>query len=87
MWGWCLQAMGANFYRRLTAAAADNSSCNRLVNGQSVVGMLLAGPGVFATLTFAPVAIAVFYSGRSRLPVGVLFCAGFASAPRHLQVW
>ena len=31
------------------------------MNEQSVVGMLLAGPGVLATLTFAPVAITVFY--------------------------
>lgn len=78
--GLILQAMGADFYPRLTAAAADNSQCNRLVNEQSVVGMLLAGPGVLATLTFAPVAIAVFYSGRFQAAVGVLrwICLGTA---------
>jgi O-antigen/teichoic acid export membrane protein len=78
--GLILQAMGADFYPRLTAAAADNSECNRLVNEQSVVGMLLAGPGVLATLTFAPAAITVFYSGRFQAAVGVLrwICLGTA---------
>jgi hypothetical protein len=31
--------------------------CNRLVNEQAEVGLLLAGPGVIATLTFAPLVI------------------------------
>lgn len=57
-----LQAMGADFYPRLTAIAHDHAACNRLVNEQTQVGLLLAGPGVIATLTFAPVAMWLFYS-------------------------
>src|SRR5208337_3484581 len=53
--GFILQAMAADFYPRLTASAHDNAACNRLVNEQTRVGLLLAGPGVVATLTFAPV--------------------------------
>jgi antigen flippase len=62
--GFILQAMGSDFYPRLTAVSANNEECNRLVNEQALIGLLLAGPGVIATLTFAPVVIAVFYSAK-----------------------
>jgi enterobacterial common antigen flippase len=76
--GFVLQAMGADFYPRLTASAQDNTACNRLVNEQAQVGLLLAGPGVIATLTFAPVVIALFYSAKFAAAVGVLrwICLG-----------
>lgn len=70
--GIILQAMGADFYPRLSAVARDNAQCNRLVNEQALVGLLLAGPGVIATLTFAPLVIALFYSSKFGLAVGVL---------------
>jgi PST family polysaccharide transporter len=70
-WNWggqyvgiILQAMGADFYPRLTAVASDHAECNRLVNEQSEVGLLMAGPGILATLTLAPLVIIVFYSGK-----------------------
>ncbi len=59
-----LQAMGADFYPRLTAAANNNDECNRLVNEQTEIGILLAGPGVLATLTFAPLVLNIFYSAK-----------------------
>lgn len=59
-----LQAMGTDFYPRLTAAANDNGECNRLVNEQAEVGLLLAGPGLLATLTFAPLVILLQYSAK-----------------------
>ncbi len=76
--GFILQAMGADFYPRLSAVANDNADCNRLVNEQALIGLLLAGPGVIATLTFAPLVIAVFYSARFGAAVGVLrwICLG-----------
>jgi PST family polysaccharide transporter len=76
--GFILQAMAADFYPRLTASAEDNATCNRLVNEQALVGLLLAGPGVIATLTFAPVVIALFYSAKFGAAVGVLrwICLG-----------
>ena len=58
--------MGADFYPRLTAVADDHKECNRLVNEQAEVGLLLAGPGVIATLTFAPLVIWLFYSSAFR---------------------
>ena len=62
--GFILQAMGADFYPRLTASSGDNVACNRMVNEQARVGLLLAGPGAVATLTFAPLVIAIFYTAR-----------------------
>jgi PST family polysaccharide transporter len=59
--GFILQAMGTDFYPRLTAVAHNNVECNRLVNEQAQISLLLAGPGVIATLTFAPLVIAIFY--------------------------
>jgi PST family polysaccharide transporter len=76
--GFILQAMGADFYPRLTASATDNAACNRMVNEQARVGLLLAGPGVIATLTFAPLVIALFYSAKFGAAVPVLrwICLG-----------
>ncbi len=62
--GFILQAMGTDFYPRLTAIANNNTECNRIVNEQAHVSLLLAGPGVIATLTFAPVVIALFYTSK-----------------------
>lgn len=62
--GFVLQAMGTDFYPRLVAVARDNGECNRLVNEQALVSMLLAGPGLLATLTFAPLVIHLLFSSR-----------------------
>ena len=62
--GTILTAMTADFYPRLTAAAHDNEVCQRLVNEQAEVGLLIAVPGVLVTMGFAPLVIHLFYSGR-----------------------
>jgi PST family polysaccharide transporter len=62
--GFILQAMGADFYPRLTAVAHDNEECNRLVNEQTEIGILMAGPGVLATLTFARLVLTLLYSAK-----------------------
>ena len=67
-----LQSMGADFYPRLTAVAKNNPECNRLVNEQSEVSLLLAGPGVMGTLTLAPLVIQFFYSQKFGPAVEVL---------------
>jgi PST family polysaccharide transporter len=56
-----LQSMGSDFYPRLTGAANDDATCNRLVNEQAEVGLLLAGPGVMATITCAPFIVSILY--------------------------
>ncbi len=62
--GFVLQTMGTDFYPRLVGAAADDAECNRLVNEQALVSLLMAVPGVLLTLTLAPLAISLFYSAR-----------------------
>ena len=76
--GFILQAMGADFYPRLTASAHDDAECNRLVNEQAQVGILLAGPGVIASISLAPLVINLFYSSKFGAAVGVLrwICLG-----------
>jgi antigen flippase len=76
--GFILQAMGTDFYPRLTAVAHNNDQCNRLVNEQTEIGLLLAGPGILATLALAPLVVVVFYSSRFLAAVGVLrwICLG-----------
>lgn len=76
--GFILQAMGADFYPRLTANANDNAECNRLVNEQTFIGLLLGGPGVLATLTLAPLVITIFYTTKFHAAVEILrwFCLG-----------
>ena len=76
--GFILQAMGADFYPRLTAAIRDRTEANRLVNEQAHVSLLLAGPGVIATLVLAPLVLTVLYSTTFRDGVGVLrwICLG-----------
>jgi len=76
--GFILQAMGTDFYPRLTAVAFDNVECNRLVNEQVEVSMLLAGPGLIATLTLAPLVMTLFYSPDFQSAVVVLrwICLG-----------
>lgn len=70
--GFILQAMGTDFLPRLTAVAKDHGECNRLVNEQAEVSMLLAGPGVLATLTLAPVVISVFYTAEFHPAINLL---------------
>lgn len=78
--GFILQAMGADFYPRLTGVAEDNVQCNRLVNEQAHISLLLAGPGVLATLTLAPLVVTLFYSAEFAGAVAVLrwLCLGMA---------
>jgi PST family polysaccharide transporter len=76
--GFILESMGADFYPRLTAVAEDNTACNRIVNEQTQVGLLMAAAGVLATLTFSPLVISLFYTPKFVEAVEVLrwLCLG-----------
>lgn len=67
-----LRAMFTDFYPRLTAAAGDGLRFSKLVNEQIEVGILLAAPGILATLTAAPLVILAFYSSEFMLSVDIL---------------
>ena len=59
-----LSAMGADYYPRLTGVAHDKVAVNRLVNEQTEIGLLLAIPGLLATMVLAPWIIRVFYTSE-----------------------
>lgn len=62
--GFIINAMGADFYPRLTAAISNPVEAGRLVNEQTEIGILLALPGLQATLAFAPWIMEIFYTGK-----------------------
>jgi antigen flippase len=62
--GFVLGAMAADYYPRLTALAHDKTAMRQLVNEQTEIGLLVATPGLLATLAFAPWAIHIFYSAE-----------------------
>ena len=76
--GFILNAMGTDFYPRLVGVAQNNAECNRMVNEQAHVSLLLALPGVLATIVFAPLVISLFYSSKFSASVEVLrwICLG-----------
>lgn len=70
--GFILEAMAADFFPRLTSVISDNRESNRMVNEQAEIGLLMAGPGLLATLTFSPLVIQIFYSGKFQQAVEIL---------------
>ena len=70
--GFVLSAMGTDYYPRLTATIKDHSATNRLVNEQTEVALLLAGPVFLGMLGFAPWVIEVLYSSQFGDAVAVL---------------
>ncbi len=57
-----LGAMSADYYPRLTGAIHDMPAMNRMVNEQAEIAILLAIPGLLATVIFAPLIIQLFYT-------------------------
>lgn len=75
-----LQSMSADFYPRLVAVCRDAEASKRLVNEQAHVSLLLAAPGVLATLVYAPLVLTLFYSSEFGAAAGMLrwVCLGMA---------
>lgn len=70
--GFVLQAMGTDYYPRLTAAIHDNAAVNRMVNEQTEVALLLGGAVFLAMLGLAPWVIELLYSSQFEQAVSVL---------------
>ena len=76
-----LGAMSADYYPRLAGVAHDKEAMNRLVNEQTEIGLLLAAPGLLATLSLAPWIVQIFYTrefllAAELLPWFILGCLG-----------
>lgn len=78
--GFILQALGTDFYPRLVGLARLNDAFNRLVNEQARISLLIAAPGVIATMTLAPFALYMLYSAEFAGAEHVLrwICLGMA---------
>ena len=59
-----IQAMGAEYFPRLTAGIQDRATVNRLANEQTEVTLLLAGPVFLVILGAASWVIRLLYSGQ-----------------------
>lgn len=67
-----LAAMGTDYYPRLTAIIHDHIATNRMVNEQTEIALLLAGPVLLAMLGLAPWVIQLLYSSRFHEAADVL---------------
>ena len=78
--GIVLQSMGTDFYPRLVGVVKDHAECNRLVNEQAQVSLLLAGAGVLATIALSPLLLTLFYSAQFGAAAETLrwICLGMA---------
>ena len=70
--GFVLGAMGTDYYPRLTAVIHDQDAARRLVNEQTEVALLLAGPALLAMLGLAPWVIDLLYSSAFDQAVTIL---------------
>lgn len=78
--GFVLQAMGTDFYPRLVAHCDDHEEANRIVNEQTEISLLLAGPGVIGTIVLAPILTTALYTAEFAQAAEVLrwICVGMA---------
>lgn len=76
--GFVLQAMGNDYYPRLTQKANNASSMNQLINEQTEIGILIALPGIILTISLAPFLIWILFSDEFLSSVILLqwFAAG-----------
>ena len=70
--GFVLGAMGTDYYPRLTATIRDHAATNQLVNEQTEVALLLAGPVLVVMLGLAPWVIELLYSSQFAEAANVL---------------
>ena len=64
--GIVLQAMGADYYPRLSESIHDPTVATRLINEQTEVALLLGGPIILGGIAFAPLGLEILYSSAFR---------------------
>lgn len=70
--GFVLGAMATDYYPRLTAAIHDHTAVNKLVNEQTEVALLLAGPVFLVMIGLAPWVIELLYASSFQPAAEVL---------------
>tara|TARA_R110002020_G_scaffold29239_1_gene92362 strand:+ start:28675 stop:29379 length:705 start_codon:yes stop_codon:yes gene_type:complete len=70
--GFVLNAMGTDYYPRLTATINNSMEANKLINAQTEVAIMLAGPVLLGMLALAPLVVQLLYSSEFLPAVNVL---------------
>ena len=70
--GVILEAMGADFFPRLSSVHGDDEASRRVINEQMEVGVLLAFPGVLFLVVVAPWALELLYAADFRDGTGLM---------------
>lgn len=60
--GFVISAMGTEFYPRLTGLSNDPAAITHLIASQTTISLLLAVPGILATVVLAPILVPFLYS-------------------------
>jgi len=84
--GMIFNAMGADFYPRLTAVQHDNKKMRELVNDQIEIAMLLITPCILVFYFLAPIIIRVLYT-KEFLPVVFILKAALLAIIIKAIVW
>jgi O-antigen/teichoic acid export membrane protein len=70
--GLVLGAMGADYFPRLSAVNQDNVHVCRLVNEQTEIALLLAGPLIVGMICFMDIIVSFFYSSKFGQSIDIL---------------
>jgi PST family polysaccharide transporter len=70
--GFILAAMGTGLLPRLAGVCRDHPEVNRMLNQQTEIGLLLASPGIIATLVAAPWVLRLLYTGDFVAATGII---------------
>jgi O-antigen/teichoic acid export membrane protein len=62
--GLVLGSMGADYYPRLVTAKDDNARIRKMVDEQTEISLLLAGPLIIGMLGFVDIVIRIFYTSK-----------------------
>ena len=72
--GLVFQAMGTDYYPRLSAVNKDNEKCKVMMNQQGEVGLLLLGPLMTLCVIFIPIIIRILFTETFEAINGYVIC-------------
>jgi len=75
--GLIFNAMGTDYYPRLSAIANDSKKCTETINQQSEIGILILAPIIVAFLIFIKWVIIILYSNQFIAVSGMIYWASF----------
>ncbi|MFC1782479.1 O-antigen translocase [Planctomycetota bacterium] len=70
--GAVLQAMGTDYFPRLSSVSHDNTQMVRLANEQTEIALYIAGPLIVGMISFVSLVVTILYSGKFTETIGLL---------------